>query len=153
MVNPLEVAFPGLAGSGYRVTSPRDPDYNCIAWAAGETDKWWWPGSPGKRGVHWPDGAIHEATVEAFVEAFETLGYRSCGLNDALEEGFEKLAILTLNGRVKHMARQLRSGLWTSKMGALEDISHHLSALDDDPMYGKVVRILRRSRQGRRRRR
>ena len=32
MVKPLEEAFPGLAGSDYQVSSPRDADYNCIAW-------------------------------------------------------------------------------------------------------------------------
>jgi hypothetical protein len=31
MVNPLEEAFPRLANGGYRVTSPKDKKYNCIA--------------------------------------------------------------------------------------------------------------------------
>jgi hypothetical protein len=38
MVTPLHEVFPGLLGTAYRVTSPPDPDYNCIAWAAGVTD-------------------------------------------------------------------------------------------------------------------
>jgi hypothetical protein len=40
---PLEDVFPGLQGTAYRVTSPADRGYNCIAWAAGVTDDWWWP--------------------------------------------------------------------------------------------------------------
>ena len=39
----IEAAFPALVGTGYFVTSPATPEYNCIAWAAGETDRWWWP--------------------------------------------------------------------------------------------------------------
>jgi hypothetical protein len=47
--------FPGLAHGGYQVTSPRDSDYNCIAWAAGDTHNWWWPGGDvGKE--YWPAG-------------------------------------------------------------------------------------------------
>ena len=38
-----ESLFPDLARTGYQVTSPPDPVYNCIAWAAGRTDEWWWP--------------------------------------------------------------------------------------------------------------
>jgi hypothetical protein len=37
MVTPLEEVFPGLARGGYRITSLRDMDYNCIAWAVGDT--------------------------------------------------------------------------------------------------------------------
>lgn len=33
-----ERLFPDLARTGYRLTSPPDPVYNCIAWAAGFTD-------------------------------------------------------------------------------------------------------------------
>jgi hypothetical protein len=33
-MNPLEIVLPGLAGTDYRVTSPIDDGYNCIAWAA-----------------------------------------------------------------------------------------------------------------------
>jgi len=34
MVNELEALFPGLRGADYRLSSPRDRRYNCIAWAA-----------------------------------------------------------------------------------------------------------------------
>ncbi len=33
MVSYLEWLFPALAEGGYRVTSPPDGDYNCIAWS------------------------------------------------------------------------------------------------------------------------
>ena len=41
-------AFPRLTTSNYRVTSPANGDYNCIAWSAGDTEHWWQPN------VFWP---------------------------------------------------------------------------------------------------
>src|SRR5437899_2905929 len=44
MVKPtLEEVFPGLRGQSYRITSPADHRYNCIAFAAGDDHKSWWP--------------------------------------------------------------------------------------------------------------
>lgn len=147
----IRKAHPNLAASGgCRKTSNQDPDYNCIAWAAGDTRSWWWPWPHGK-GCYWPVEATREATVEAFAEAFGTLGYRACAMDASLDADYEKVAIFALDGRVKHMARQLRSGLWTSKAGMLEDFSHQLAGLDNDPMYGSVTLILRRRRRARRR--
>lgn len=40
----IEAALPGLRAAGYSQTSPADDRYNCIAWAAGATDRGWWPG-------------------------------------------------------------------------------------------------------------
>ena len=48
-------SFPNLGGSNYRVTSPKDGAYNCIAHAAGEDDKWWDPSNfplPGFESLH-----------------------------------------------------------------------------------------------------
>src|SRR5207244_363796 len=43
MVTDLEALFPGLRGTSYRITSPPDSAYNCVAWAAGDQASWWWP--------------------------------------------------------------------------------------------------------------
>ncbi|MBC5829215.1 MAG: hypothetical protein GIW98_03355 [Candidatus Eremiobacteraeota bacterium] len=37
---------------------------------------------------------------------------------------FDKIALFTKDGVPTHAARQLRTGQWTSKLGALQDISH-----------------------------
>ena len=56
----------------------------------------------------------------------------------------EKVAIYAIGGRTKHMARQLPSGAWTSKLGDLEDIEHEsLSALEGSD-YGNVAMIMAR---------
>ena len=40
--------FPRLAPQNHRITSPAGIEYNCVAWAAGDTENWWQPG------VYWP---------------------------------------------------------------------------------------------------
>ena len=142
MVTPLHEVFPGLLGTRYRVTSPADRDYNCIAWAAEDTDDWWWP-QPDAR-AYWPPGVTCALTVAAFEEAFASLGYTPCATEE-YEVGCEKVALYaTADGRPTHMARQLSDGQWTSKLGEQVDLEHELHALAGD-LYGSVVRILRRA--------
>ena len=137
----IEVYFPGLRDSEYRVTSPEAATYNCIAWAAGDSRRWWWPTDKS----FWPKGAPRKVTVTAFVRAFGTYGYVPCE-SPSLEDGFEKVAIYVKDGRPTHAARQLPTGKWTSKLGPLEDIEHSLRAIEGD-QYGSVAQILRRERR------
>ena len=86
-----------------------------------------------------------KSSAVAFVAAFGTLGYETCA-DGALEDGFEKVAIYQLpSGGVQHMARQLRTGWWTSKLGRLEDIEHASPAELEGDEYGTVVRYMRRA--------
>jgi hypothetical protein len=146
MLSRLEDLFPGLKDSGYQVTSLPATAYNCVAWAAGDTSAWWWPDSdPDNDAAFWPAGLPRAETVSAFIAAFATLGYRPCDNSDR-EPSFEKVALFARPDSVSaHAARQLPDGAWTSKLGALEDVSHPLGALDGDA-YGTVVQVLKRPR-------
>src|SRR5262249_17957872 len=105
----LKRNHPNLQDDGPRKTSRADPDYNCIAWAAGFQDRWWWP-FPNERGYHWPEQVPRERTLEAFIEAFRTLGYQPTASGN-VEPGFEKVAIyVNLIGEPTHAARQMKSG-------------------------------------------
>jgi hypothetical protein len=139
----IEQAFPALRGTGYQVTSPMAQQYNCIAWAASDTTQCWWPiaADPLQR-AYWPSGVAPEATLEAFRQAFATLGYVVCD-DDRLEEGYEKIALFALVGAPKHAARQLPNGRWTSKLGQGEDIEHALHDLTG-MAYGSVVSVMKR---------
>src|SRR5262249_25482751 len=54
-------------------------EYNCIAWAAGDTEHWWWPDlDPENDAIFWPPGVPTEETLDAFAAAFATLGYVPC---------------------------------------------------------------------------
>jgi hypothetical protein len=125
------------------VTSPPTRDYNCIAWAAGDTGHWWWPDvDPDDEAIFWPPGVVREETLAAFVAAFATLGFAPCS-GEAPEPGFEKVALFARDGVPTHAARQLPDGRWTSKLGLREDIAHDLHAVGGD-LYGTVVLLLRR---------
>ena len=125
----------------YYITSPSDPVYNCIAWAAGRMDKWWWP----HRLAYWPLSKRGDESVQSFEDAFRTLGYHPCP-NGELEIGVEKVAIYAKFGKVKHMARQEPIGWWTSKLGKENDILHPTLAELEGTLYGKVVGYMQRIR-------
>jgi hypothetical protein len=143
MVERIERVFPGLRGTSYQVTSPQDDADNCIAWAAGDTANWWWPDeATGPESAHWPSGAARVESLEAFRQAFATLGYVVCA-DDRLEASYEKIALFALTGEPKHAARQLPSGRWTSKLGPMEDVEHALHDLTG-MAYGSVVLVMKR---------
>lgn len=137
----LDSHFPGLRQAGFLQTSPPTQRYNCIAWAAEMQDAWWWPDSNFQ--YYWPPGVPREETLTAFIQAYSGIGYVPCD-NAELEAGFEKVAIYALNGQITHASRQLRDGLWTSKLGNNIDISHTFDGLDG-PAYGTVIQILKRA--------
>jgi hypothetical protein len=74
MVTQLEALFPRLDAGNYQITSPPDARYNCIAWAVGDSARWWWPELDPQHG-HWPEGVPAAVTVAAFLAAFASLGY------------------------------------------------------------------------------
>ena len=144
-----EAYFSRMNGRNYRITSEETAVYNCIAYAAHDADAWWWP-VEGIPGVHWPEGVPCEETVEAFLAAYATLGFKPCA--DATHElGIEKIALYCDElGTPTHAARQLASGRWTSKLGEWEDIEHHApdvleSQSPDELGYGIVTTFLSRS--------
>ena len=81
--------------------------------------------------------------MEAFRLAFVVHGYAVCDQID-VEPGYEKIAIFAdPDGCPTHAARQLSSGVWTSKLGRLEDIEHALHDLEGAE-YGSVFLIMKR---------
>ena len=83
--------------------------------------------------------------MQAFQAAFRTLGYEACS-DGSLEDGVEKVAIYLKNDKVKHMARQIASGRWTSKLGRGEDIEHATLAELEGKRYGLVTDFMGRKR-------
>ena len=131
--------FPQLTSANSGEEAGATKRYNCVAWAAGDDSRWWWPIA----GRYWPQGVPREATLEAFVLAFESLGYRLCN-DDALVDRTEKVAFYFLAGKPKHAARQLESGNWTSKLGESERIWHSTVQDVEGPWYGKAAVFMQR---------
>jgi hypothetical protein len=136
MIGP---AFPRLTPANHRVTSPATTDYNCVAWAAGDTAHWWEPGR------FWPlPAGRDEFGVGALEAAFRHLGFEPCE-SEVAEPGFEKVALYAESRLLyTHAARQLATGLWTSKLGGAEDIEHDTPDDVAGGVYGKVVQFMKR---------
>lgn len=139
--------LPGLTDSTCKITSPCTRRYNCIAWAAKTNSRWWWPDPLGIG--YWPL-ADRDVTIDCFVRAFESLGYKIC-LNESVEEGVEKVAIFGLkasdgSATPTHAALQLSSGEWTSKLGGFEDIVHKRVDSVNGPAYGRPLIFMSRPR-------
>lgn len=142
--------FPNLANAKWRIKSPCDDNYQCIAWAACQVNREWWPWQLTR--YYWPPGfakfpALTPVPVASFAEVFEKLfGYRQCA-GAEFELGYQKIAIYT-NGSlgVTHMARQQLLGKrWLSKLGSEEDIVHDTLADVGQGSYGAAVYYMKRS--------
>ncbi len=142
----LEEDFPNLQNAGWQLTSAVKPSNNCIAWALGDTQQYWDPDVIGVRGYYWPPGVPRDDAVSTWARVFELHGYAACD-NAALESGVEKVAIYAdATGTATHVARQVESGKWSSKLCPDEDIEHNsLSALEG-MVYGKAVLYMKRTR-------
>jgi len=94
--------FPRLTEQNHRITSPVTPDYNCIAWSAGDIEHWWQPG------VHWPIATPEDDYGIGILEqAFLSLGFENCD-DGNLESDYEKVVLYGATLFYTHAARQLR---------------------------------------------
>ncbi len=144
----LEEDCPGLTNSPYDITSPRDPQYNCIAFAVGDLTQFWY--DAGVNGYYWPPQTPSADTLDGWVKVFYDHGYRETE-DAALEAEYEKVAIYATKGIPEHVARQKASGIWTSKMGIGHDIEHATLASLEGATMGKVAKIMKRKcKDGRR---
>jgi hypothetical protein len=141
MISPLH--FPNLQIEGFTPRSPLTPRYNCIAWAAGESHRWWDP----MIGYYWPVGAPRAPTLEAYIQAFGVHGFEECEGTECrkplFEPKFQRVALYAASGLAKHAARQIDEQRWTSKLGKSIDLEHTLRGLEG-PFYGRVSKILKR---------
>ncbi|MFA5747375.1 MAG: hypothetical protein WC926_04900 [Candidatus Paceibacterota bacterium] len=138
----LESKFPQLSITGYKITSPSTPSYNCIAWAAKDDTRFWWPRDD-EDGYYWPDGIEKKETIEVFIEAYRSVGFDICD-NADFDNHYEKIAIyVNSNGVPTHGARMLDEKTWTSKLGQSFDISHTIDGLNGDE-YGSPKVFMRR---------
>jgi hypothetical protein len=148
----LRAEFENLKDGSFDVTSKWTGVYNCIAHAAQDSKRKWWPVPLqfARNDVFWPE-PTRRRTLRAFRLAFETLGFEPCD-NGELEAGYEKVAIYVSDTPTPdnpldaptHMARQLPCGRWTSKLGDKEDIAHDDVQGLEGRIYGRVTQFLKR---------
>lgn len=136
--------FPNSAQEHLIETSEDTPIYNCIAWAYGVDNKWFWPDNHPYS--YWPPSIPRQENLETFIQLFEEIGYQECGSHE-FEVGYEKIAIYcdNITGQPTHAARQLETGKWTSKLGDGIDIEHSIFSLNGG-FYGNATRFLKREK-------
>jgi hypothetical protein len=138
----IEDWFPLLSSGTYKITSPVDLGYNCIAWAAEDIVHKWWPDRLNLG--FWPNGVPRAETLDAFEQAYATHGYKRC-LNGAPVPGFQKIVVyVSADGKPTHAARQLPDGTWTSKLGDCEDIMHVSPDGVSGDLYGSPALFMMR---------
>lgn len=136
-------AFPNSQEEPFIITSLATGNYNCIAWVVGDTERFYWPST--EPYFYWHPNVSTEETIEAFVSFFQQYGYVICE-NSNLEKDFSKIALFAKDNTPTHAALQLPNGLWTSKLGILEDVSHSLYAISGG-LYGDVTLVMKRTKQ------
>lgn len=137
----LEYDCPRLLSTGYTIKSPVDSGYNCVAFAVGDLHNFWYDAQV--NGYYWPPGCGSADTIEGWISVFRIHNYAECS-GDQFEEEFERIAIFGHGNQPEHVARQIASGAWVSKMGTGCDIEHpNLSSLESE-MMGEVIRIMKR---------
>ena len=135
----LVSAFPNLSGEGSEIVEQPSEQYNCIAYAAGDTSKWWWPDGIN----YWPPWATVTNRIESLKEAFAGLGYEQ-SQDSGAEDGCQKVALYELNGEMKHAAAQMPNGRWRSKTGQGPVIEHDSPESLSGGMYGDATVYMRR---------
>ena len=104
-----------------------------------------WPDEDADGVSVWPDQTA-ETDIRSFVEAFKRVGFEECE-NDMLEDGKQKVVLYCYPGtnECTHAARQLKNGMWTSKLGESNDIQHSTPYTIQGRIYGNVACILVRN--------
>ena len=138
-----------MTDGNYLITSDADSSYNCVAWAVGDTSRFWYDARI--KGYYWPPGVGSADTLDGWKRLFEIHGYSETESSD-FDPLYEKIAIyVDTEGLPNHVARQTDSRAWTSKLGKDYDIEHATLDALECPEYGKARVIMqRRCKDGKR---
>lgn len=134
MTHPL---FPNSFTEPFIETSPEDLNYNCVAWAVGDVNRWWEP-DPDCETTYWPTNVPQELTIHALKLAYQTLNFKECNTG-SFEQGIHKIAIFSTDKiYYSHVCKQIDTLYWSSKLGRGMDVKHTLFSLENG-LYGDVV--------------
>ena len=139
MRTAIDAQFPALAAAGYEIVGESSAEYNCIAYAAGETDRWWSHAENIR--CYWPAPAQRTPLIASLVAVFTALGYEPAA-DDSVETGYIKVALYQQNGQWTHAARQMPNGRWRSKLGPGPLIEHDTPSDLAGELYGVVHCIM-----------
>jgi hypothetical protein len=135
-------SFPHSEIDPFILTSPEDANYNCVAWALGDTENWWEPDED----YFWLEGLDFDDTLQTVQRLFEHFGFEAI-THPNWENQLEKIALYSNDGIFcSHIAKQTIDGNWTSKLGVSFDVNHSLTTLKEG-IYGYPAVILQKQKR------
>lgn len=138
--------FPFLrSDKKYKITSPCTRNYNCISWANECDNVWTWPPifDELEDDEYWPSILPNDTKIETFVKFFMHEGFSVCTEDESHQQN-TIICLYEKDGECTHAARKLPSGMWTSKLGPLNDIQHSTPHSLEGEFYGKVFCYMKR---------
>jgi len=133
--------FPQLASEDYEIVGDPTDQYNCIAYAAGDTSRWW----EHNENYHWPDHASRSNSMESLKQVFLGLGFQPCANDSGVEGGYQKVVLYEQEGSWAHAAIQMPNGRWRSKIGRGPVIEHQSPQSLSSGIYGEPTTYMRRA--------
>lgn len=82
-------------------------------------------------------------TVDHLIDAFRYFGFEDCGMDDGIDEKYDKIALYQDAGYWTHAARIVDNGIYHSKFGASYDGLHSRGDVLQ-AQYGNVAVVMRR---------
>lgn len=141
--------FPNASADNSRILRGCTCAFNCIAWAMGDTKRYW----ACAEDYHWPEGVPRVWCLDSIVQMLNRNHYQECE-DGSLEPDFEKIAVYghptyepDEYDSFTHLAKQEPDGMWTSKLGSYELIAHETAETLNGGAYGDVVAYFKRPRQ------
>ena len=131
--------FPNLAREEFEIIEQASGQYNCIAYAAGDTSQPW----SDEPGDYWPPQVARNPTVQGLENLFRRLGYQKCR-GGRPEVGYQKVALYGSKGLWEHAALQMPNGRWRSKLGTGPLIEHETPRGLSGETYGRPQVYMRR---------
>lgn len=136
--------FPNLQSDcHFEILSEATPEYNCIAWAMGYTDRW--IDTDTAPGHWWPSGAKRDNKNSSLISAFEQQGFVLC--DDAhFEEEYDKVVLYGADGFWTHASRVVSEDSEHSKFGGTWDGTHGHNMFHDT-IYGDAFAYMKRPKR------
>jgi hypothetical protein len=140
----IENKFPRLCGTVWAIKSRRTRRYNCLAWAAREKHRRW----DFAKGAYWPKGVKRASGIAYLVGAFQAEGFSVCKKDDCQKyDSTADLIVVYEKHRIgTHAARLLANGMWSSKLGDIEDVQHQTPEDVGGDEYGDPRVYMKRKR-------
>jgi hypothetical protein len=138
----VDADFPSLIGLAFEL-SDEDFNYNCLAYALGDTANWWEP--PMAPGQYWPPGFSNDVTV-ATVEKIIRLHGFTREVEAGVDPETDAIAIFSKGTNWTHFSKY-HKGRRASKLGEGHDVSDVHPQHLEGRLYGTGAKILARPKE------